>query len=478
MRKLFLLILIILSSQIQSQTICDNGSANSFPCNDYDLMSQISLATMNASDGNDSWGWTDTSTGKEYAIIGLDNGTAFIDISDPVNPIYLGKLPSPTPPTSWRDIKVYQNHAYVVSDIFPGDHNHGMQVFDLTKLRSVTNPPQTFAEDGRYTGFGKAHNIVINEDTGFAYAVGTLTFSGGPHFINLQDPKNPVAAGGFVSSGGDPYSHDAQVVTYNGPDTDHIGKEILIGSNQLEIVIADITNKANPITLSTINYSDIGYTHQGWFTEDHRYFLLGDEFDESNVGFDTRTIIFDFEDLDNPKFHMNYTGPTPAIDHNGYVKGNKFFLANYRAGLRVIDIADIANKNIFEIGSFDSFPSNNNAGFNGAWSVYPYFDSGNIVISDIESGFLLVRQSNTLSINDFSNKSNFAMYPNPTKSGVTIDKGNTSQLEKIEIYNILGEKMKEVTEFNDSEKINLTLNYAPGIYLVRINNSTKKLIIN
>jgi len=460
-----------------AQTICENGFAGSFPCNDYDLMSQVSLATMNASAANDSWGWTDPSTNKEYALIALGNGTAFIDVSDPIDPIYLGKLPSPTPATPWRDVKVYQNHAFIVSDIFPGNHDHGMQVFDLTRLRNVTNPPQTFSEDNRYRGFGKAHNIVINEDKGFAYAVGTATFGGGPHFVDIRDPKNPVQAGGFLSTGGDTYSHDAQVITYNGPDTDYTGKEILIGSNQIEVVIADITDKTNPRTISTINYSNIGYTHQGWFTEDQRYFLLGDETDETDVGFNTRTIIFDFEDLDNPKFHMDYTGPTPAIDHNGYVKGNKFYLANYRAGLRVIDISDIGNKNIVEIGSFDTFPSSDSANFSGAWNVYPFFNSGNILISDIQLGLLLVRKSNTLSINDFANNSDFAMYPNPTKSELTIDGLPTSLNNKIEIYDILGKKIKDITEINDSKSITLTLNYTPGMYLVKINNTTKKLII-
>ncbi|MBW1298861.1 choice-of-anchor B family protein [Aquimarina litoralis] len=474
MKKLLYLTLLLSSLQIYSQTTCNSGMAGSYPCNNYDLMSEVSLATMNASAGNDSWGWTDPTTGNEYAIIGLNNGTAFIDISDPISPIYLGKLPTATSNSSWRDVKVYQNHAFIVSEA----SGHGMQVFDLTRLRNVANPPQSFTADERYTGFGNAHNIVINEDSGFAYAVGTSTFSGGPHFVDIRDPKNPVAAGGFISSGGDAYSHDAQVITYNGPDTDYAGREILIGSNQIEIVIADITDKSNPTTISTISYSNVGYTHQGWFTEDQRYFLLGDELDESSVGFNTRTVIFDFEDLDNPSFHMDYNGPTPAIDHNGYVKGNLFFLANYRSGLRVVDISDIANKNISEVGFFDTFPSSDSASFSGAWNVYPYFDSGNIVISDIQRGFLLVRESNTLSLDDFERKSNFAMYPNPSKSVVTIDAGNNDRLQKIEIYNSLGKKLKEVTQFDNPSSVSLDLQYTPGIYLVRINDNIKKLIIN
>jgi len=386
------MLLVLTVSCLFGQTPCQNGFAGNYPCKDYDLMSHISLATMNASTGNDSWGWTDPQSGKEYALVGLNNGTAFIDISDPVNPLYLGKLPTATSNSTWRDLKVYKDHVFIVSEA----SNHGMQVFDLTRLRNVTNPPQTFAADTRYTGFGNAHNIVINEDSGFAFVVGTSrsgTYKGGPVFINIQDPKNPKDAGGFLSGGQRAYTHDAQVITYTGPDSDYTGKEILIGSNEIEIVIADITDKNNPVTVSTIKYSDVHYTHQGWFTEDMRYFLLGDELDESNVGFNTRTVVFDFQDLDNPKLHMTYTGPTAATDHNGYVKGNTFYLANYRAGIRMIDISNINGKVMTEVGYFDTYTSNNNVSLDGVWNVYPYFGSGNILISDYTTGFYLVKKS-------------------------------------------------------------------------------------
>lgn len=369
---------------VNAQTPCVGGMAGSYPCNGYNLQSQISLAGLNAGAGNDSWGWTDPSDGKEYALVGLDNGTAFIDISSPTSPVYLGKLPTHTSNSSWRDIKVYNNYAFVVSEA----NNHGMQVFDLTRLRTVTNPPVTFTEDAHYNGFGSAHNLVINEDTGYAYGVGTGSYNGGPHFVNIQNPLNPTGEGGYSLGS---YSHDAQVVTYCGPDTDYLGKEILVGSNESQVVIVDITDKTNPIGISTISYSNVGYTHQGWFTEDQTFFIVGDEADEQNVGFNTRTIIFDFTDLDNPQHHFEYIGPTPAIDHNGYVKGTKYYMANYRAGLRVIDISDISNSNFTEEGYFDSYPNNNNANFSGAWSVFPYFDSGNIIISDINRGFLLVK---------------------------------------------------------------------------------------
>ena len=370
---------------------CVNGMAGIYPCNDYDLMAHLTPSELGATglEGNDSWGWTDTTTGKEYALICLANGVSFVDITNPITPIFLGRLPTATSNSSWRDVKVYNNYAFVVSEA----NNHGMQVFDLTRLRNVTSPPETFTADANYTGFGSAHNIVINEISGYAYAVGTSrsgTYAGGPLFVNIQDPLNPVGEGGF---GG--YSHDAQAVTYNGPDTDYTGKEILIGSNETEIVIVDVTDKANPVQISTISYNNVGYTHQGWFTQDMNYFILGDETDELNFGGNTRTIVFDFSDLDNPSFHMNYSGPTAAIDHNGYVVNNLYYQASYSAGVRILDIANIGSSTITEVGFFDSYPANNNTSFNGVWNVYPFFASKNIIISDIEGGLFIIRKSGT-----------------------------------------------------------------------------------
>ncbi|RFN59018.1 choice-of-anchor B family protein [Marixanthomonas ophiurae] len=469
MKQFYLLVFALISAVTFSQTPCENGTASGFPCQNFDLLSRISLSEMNASGGNDSWGWTDSQDGKEYALIGLTNGTAFIDISDPINPIYLGKLPTHTSSSTWRDVKVYSDHAFIVSEA----SGHGMQVFDLTRLRDVSNPPETFTEDAHYDGFGNAHNIVINEDTGYAYGVGTSTYSGGPHFINIQDPINPVGEGGYAM---DSYSHDAQVVTYSGPDSDYTGKEILIGSNENEVVLVDITDKSSPQGISTISYNNVGYTHQGWFTEDQKYFILGDETDEINFGFNTRTLIFDFTDLDNPQFHTEYLGPTAATDHNGYVVGDKYYFANYAAGLNVLDISDIENENISQYGYFDTFPGSNGAGFGGSWNVYPYFESGNIVISG-SGGFTLVKDTNELNINELNN-SGFVIYPNPAKDHLNIV-SSTSPIQQVEVYSVIGKRILNYTfsENNNEENVNIN-SLQSGVYLVKINNlTTKRLVV-
>ncbi|WP_303318934.1 choice-of-anchor B family protein [Flavivirga abyssicola] len=379
-------------TETNTSVACENGFAGVYPCSDYDLMMQMPLNTFGATEGNDSWGWVDTTTNKEYALLATDANVSFIDITDTNNPIYLGNVPTATISTSWRDVKVYKDHAFIVAD---NAGNHGMQVFDLTRLRNVANPPETFTPDAHFTEFGSAHNVVINDASGYAYIVGTNrngTFSGGPLFINIQNPTSPVSEGGFGEGG---YSHDAQVITYNGPDTDYTGREILIGSNEIEVVIADVTDKSNPIKISDISYSNVGYTHQGWFTEDLNYFILGDETDERDIGTNTRTIVFDFSDLDIPAYHMDYLGASMAIDHNGYVKGNTFYQASYSAGVRMIDISQIASSTMTEIGFFDTHPESDNTGFNGAWNVYPYLPSGNIIVSDIERGLFVIKKSDS-----------------------------------------------------------------------------------
>lgn len=371
-------------------TPCEDGFAGVYPCSGYDLQAIVSLETFRANSGNDSWGWTDPQTGKEYAIMGLDDGTAFVDISVPDQPVYLGKLATATVPSSWRDVKVFQNHAFIVSEAA----NHGMQVFDLTRLRDLPSK-QNFTADARFTGFGNAHNIAINEASGFAYVIGSSLYEGGPAFIDVNDPLNPTLEGGFSDES---YSHDAHIVTYNGPDQDHHGKEILFGSNSdggdnNQVVIVDVTDKSAPTLISNMSYSNGGYTHQGWLAEDHQYYYLGDELDEINYGGRTKTLVFDLEDLDNPILHHTYLGATNAIDHNGYTKNNSFFIANYTAGFREINTINIASGAMEEEGFFDTYPSNNNANFNGVWSIYPYFESGVIVISDINTGLYLVKAS-------------------------------------------------------------------------------------
>ncbi len=386
------LLFLTLNSQSHPFTPCDEvaGMADIYPCENIDLMQRVHIDVMGG-DGNDTgsdiWGWTDSTTGKEYAITALNSATTFIDISDPKNPIYLGRLPTASVDSLWRDVKTYNNYAFIVSEA----SSHGMQVFDLTRLRNVVNPPVNFTQDAHYSTFGRAHNIVINEDSGFAYAVGTREgsqpCSQGLHMINIQNPLSPTFAGCFSADG---YTHDAQCVTYIGPDTQHNGKEICFNSNEDTVTVVDVSDKSNPIQLSRTGYSGSQYTHQGWLTEDQRYYLMNDELDEQNNGHNTKTYIWDMLDIDSPQLIGFYNGPKASIDHNIYIRGNYAYLSNYTSGLRIVDITDIGNANLTEVASFDTYPANDTATFNGAWSNYPYFSSGIVIMSDYQGGLFIL----------------------------------------------------------------------------------------
>lgn len=176
----------------------DGMAADLFPCDGIDLLSHVSHNELGTSFVNDIWGWTDPSNRKDYALVGASNGTVFVDISDAKRPQVLGILPtaSTVGGSSWRDIKVYKDHAYIVSE----HTNHGIQVFDLTRLRDWDGTYTTYDVDARYTGHGSAHNLNINEDTGFLYSVGAGQFSSQPlpNTVTVDAPSS--AAGDYLAT--------------------------------------------------------------------------------------------------------------------------------------------------------------------------------------------------------------------------------------------------------------------------------------
>lgn len=390
------------------QSTCSDGvTENEYPCKNVELVGYVSPddlmgSLLNPLDENsvilnDIWGWTDSQTNKEYALVGLNDGVTFVDISQPSEPVVLGKMPKTEAanPSTWRDIKVYENHAYVVAD---DAGPHGMQVFDLKNLRDASGSSQTFEPTTTYNEIYSAHNVVINSETGYAYVVGSnrggQTCGSGLHMVNIQDPANPTFEGCFAdpstgrSSTG--YTHDAQCVTYHGPDSEHEGEEICFGSNETAISIANVSDKQNPQALSTASYPGYGYVHQGWLTEDQRYFLQDDELDE-NSGGKTTTYIWDLQDLDNPEMIGMYEGENSAIDHNQYIKGNYVYQSNYTIGLRILSLQNVASGNLEEVAYFDTFPEHNSTVFNGSWSNYPFFESGLIIASDISNGLFILQ---------------------------------------------------------------------------------------
>ncbi|KAF2726819.1 hypothetical protein EJ04DRAFT_597287 [Polyplosphaeria fusca] len=369
-------------------TTCSDGKAGEYKCKNVDMMGFLRHQDMGSSTraGNDIWGQTD--------------GTAFVEVLGNGSLVYVGRLPTQTVPDKWRDIKVIGDFAYIGSEA----PNHGIQIFDLKKLLTVDiSNPTTFSLKsltGHFAGFGSSHNIVANEQTNMIYAVGTdpaLDCRGGLWMIDVSDPAHPRDAG-CVSSGG--YVHDAQCVIYKGPGRKSYGHEICFNYNEDRLVIVDVTDRARPLQISSKRCKGVSYTHQGWLaTDDMTYLLLDDEMDEWQMnGYAedgrTTTYIVDVQDLEHPVFRSGYKSSQVAIDHNQYVVNGVAYQANYGAGLRIVDVSslkeDFRGRRLSEIGYFDCRPEDDESGgetsFDGAWSVYPFFKSGYLLLNSIERG--------------------------------------------------------------------------------------------
>ena len=383
------------------QRCSEEGEVAGFPCSEIELLSFLPTTEVGGARGimvSDIWGWVDPQTGREYAILGRFDGTSFIDVTDAENPVYLGNLPltEGASPNLWRDMKVYDDHVFVVAD---NAGQHGLQVFDLAKLRDVASAPVVFDEDAHYSAFASAHNIVINEESGFAYVVGASgggeTCGGALHMVDIRDPRNPSFAGCYsdpaTGQNGPGYTHDAQCVMYSGPDEDYAGREICFNASETALGIGDVTDKENPVPVASASYPNVAYSHQGWLTEDQRYFYLNDELDELQGGTSgTRTLVWDVQDLDDPILAQEFVQDNPASDHNLYVRGNYMYQSNYVSGLRVFDISDPENP--VPAGFFDTVAGSPDvAGFAGSWSNYPFFPSGNIVVSSMREGLFVLK---------------------------------------------------------------------------------------
>jgi choice-of-anchor B domain-containing protein len=361
---------------------CTDGMAAGFSCDRVHLLAYLPMASFDSDGTNDVWGFSEG--GREFVILGLRNGTAFVEITNPTAPLYLGKLSGSR--SIWRDVETYQRHAFIGSEAF----GHGVQVFDLGALFSVSAPPVEFQETTRYTGegLGGSHTLAVNEASGFLYVSGSGTCNGGLHMVEIGNPKEPRFAGCFSEDG---YTHDVQCVSYDGPDPDYRRREICFASNEDTLTVVDVTDKSNPRMVSRTSYQGVGYIHQTWVTPDRLFLLMDDELDEQYFGHNTSTRIWDIADLDRPAHIGSHVADTKAIDHNLYIREGLVYQANYRAGLRILKLDRIAEGRLEPAGFFDIYPADDAPEFNGAWSAYPFFPSGVVAVSGIEQGLFLLK---------------------------------------------------------------------------------------
>ncbi len=399
------------STTVSANKSCSDGAAADYPCNNIDLLSHVPVSVLSSvsKGANDIWGHVDLNNSREYAIVGMQASIAVVDVTEPTSPMVVGEITGQS--TSWRDIKVYQYfdsaagrfkaYAYASADSV----TEGFTIIDLNDL------PESISLISRNTDDNRAHNIYIsNVDytlniplTGAIpqlHLVGQDSNGGAFRSYALSSPQAPTAS--YVPSEltRADYTHDASSmhITDARAEAECVnatasGCTVMLDFNEGSMRLWDHTDTDSTSELSSTSYNEVAYTHSGWFSEDKQYAFVHDELDERNFSLNTRVMIFDISSLKTPVLAGVWTSNNGTIDHNGYVRGNRYYMSNYERGLTVLDISDPTAPE--EVGFFDTYPAFNSTNFNGAWGVYPFLPSGNILVSDIQRG-LFVLKDNTL----------------------------------------------------------------------------------
>jgi choice-of-anchor B domain-containing protein len=291
---------------------------------------------------NDCWGYT-APDGREYALLGVKNGTSIIDVTtdDAVEIAFIASDRS-----DWKDIKTYDSYAYAVNE-----SGGGIQIIDLSDL------PNSATLAATYTGLATSHNIFIDVENGILYAEGGG--SGPVRVLSLENPENPVEIATFGVECHDIYVQD--------------NKAYISEGNQGSIGIFDVSDPAAPNFVQRIHIPLPGYAHNAWVTEEGSYLMSTEETQGKTVK------LWDIRDLDHVAISDEYLGPN-NLAHNAHIKGNFAYISHYASGLRIVDISDPGN--IFEAGSYDTAD---------AWGAFPFLPSGKILISDIDKGLYVVK---------------------------------------------------------------------------------------
>lgn len=395
------------SSQAAAQ--CVNGKAGNFSCKNIDLVAHMALADFSSrpSAANDIWGHVDLNTGTEYALIGLRNGTAVVSLAEPENPVEVGTIAGSS--TAWRDIKVYQYfdsslrrwqaYAYVSSE-----GSDGIQIIDLNRL------PMSISLAATYRGVSSTHNVYIsgvdytsnsqNSATApLLHLAGQNTQRGAVSTLSLANPTELRPVWQQSTAVPADYSHD--VATMQVEDARAVSDcrqspcQVLFDFNEQEIRLWDSSLAGAPSPLASVSYDQASYVHSGWSTEDNRFLFVHDELDETGFALNTTVRVFALDNLKSPQLTKVWRGPTAAIDHNGFVRGNRYYMSNYQRGLTVLDITNPTEPS--EAGFFDTFLPSDGAAFNGMWGTYPYLPSGLILGSDINSGLYILADNTNVS---------------------------------------------------------------------------------
>lgn len=415
------------------------------------LLGRINYDSLRNVELNDVWGYVDQE-GNEYAIVGTTEGVSIVSLADPSNPEEIFWLAGME--TTWRDIKVYNNHAYVTAEV-----GEGLRIIDLNPLphdpiTSVTNffpPIESF--------WNTAHNLWIDEEKGYCFIFGANRGNGGVIILDLnEDPKNPVEIGVFDEW----YVHDGYV-----KDDRMYLAHIFEGF----FSIIDVSDIENPVILAT-QETPLAFTHNIWPTDDGKYVFTTDEKAGGHVTCYDITNLSQIQEIDR----IQSTPNSEVIPHNVHVMHNYIITSFYTDGVTIHEISDPTN--IVETGRHLTYKGSLQTGYNGCWGAYPFLPSKLLLASDMQYGLYVLKPEYDIKEPDLSTEINdlyasIKIYPNPSQHIITVE----GMFEPSEL-NLIDQLGKVVyNNYSNKESTHISIAHLPnGVYTLFINKHPYKII--
>ncbi len=308
--------------------------------------------------------------GNEYALVGAPGGLSIVDVTNPATPVQLFLVPTQGATgnqNNWREIKTIGNYAYVTTEA-----GGGLQVVDLSNLPASVNHIN-WTGDGTIAGnLGRIHALHVDNDYAYLYGPSGLA-NGGIIIVNVSNPMAPTYAGMYDLH----YVHDGYVRN----DTVY-ACEIYQG----QVAIIGVTNKAAPSLVTTVA-TPTAFPHNSWLSDDSKTMFTTDENSPNGLG--SYLASFDVSDKTNIS-ELDRIQATPgsgSVVHNTHVINDYCVTSWYHDGITIVDAARPAN--LIQVGNYDVSPLTGN-GYNGVWGVYPWLPSGNLLVTDRDSGLYIL----------------------------------------------------------------------------------------
>ncbi len=348
MRFFTFITLFLLALQPINQLVAQNSNLN------VRLRSHVTYPTQRLAN---CYGYT--KNGREYALLGANDGLLVVDVTNPDTPRTVNLFPSGGGfGLTSREIKTYKNYSYMISEL-----DTGLQIVNLSNLPNPNLPMRQYTGDGAIAGYlRRAHTLHIDTLRGFLYLYGGLA---GAIVLNLNpDPYQPKYVGQYNTN----YIHDG-----------YVHNDTLWAAHVFAgyFSIIDFRNKSNPIVLNT-QRTPSQATHNTWLTDDRRTLLTTDESDNGFLAAYDISNPFAIRFLDKIQSNPG-SFSTP---HNTYIRNDYAITSWYRDGFTITDAH--RPQNLIQVGNYDCYPQGSGGGWEGTWGVYPFAGSGNIIASNME----------------------------------------------------------------------------------------------